>query len=160
MSPNITINGLPPSPTLIHQILSNTDITSTGVIEEHEPFSHKLFSKAKENARQEEDLIEEIAALRRKVPGVVTERNKKRFKEETEADDEALRVIGERMKEERKVGSNVLGIERLERHEGVEANWEAGIKGLEGAMKTMPEMVARSERARKAEEYVNGMHGK
>lgn len=91
---------------------------------------------------------------------MVTERNKKRFKEEAEADDEALRVIGERMKEERKVGGNVLGTERLERQKGVEANWEAGIKGLEGAMKTMPEMVARSERARKAEEYVNGMHGK
>ncbi|CAG8954340.1 hypothetical protein HYFRA_00005964 [Hymenoscyphus fraxineus] len=158
ISPNITINGLPPSPTLIEQVLSNNVSLSSGVIEEHEPFSHKLFSKAKDNARQEEDLIEEIAALRRKVPGVVVEKNKKRFKEETEADDEALRAVGERMKEEKE--GNVLGVGRLERQEGVEAGWEMGIKGLQRTMKTMPEMVARSERARKAEEYVNGMHGK
>ena len=63
----------------------------TRSIEQHEPFNPKLWERAKELARQEEDLIEEIAALRRKMPGVAAENVKSGFKREIEADEKALR---------------------------------------------------------------------
>jgi kinetochor protein Mis14/NSL1 len=133
----------------------------TGIIEEHEPFNHKLFEKAKDNARQEEDLIEEIARLRRNVPGAVVEKNKKRFKEEVEADDENLKVLAAKMddaEKERRIGGSVLGIGKLERQDLVEQNWSQGVKGLERVLGGLPEVVARCDKATKAEEYVNGMH--
>jgi kinetochor protein Mis14/NSL1 len=143
--------------------LLSSSSPQTGIIEEHEPFNHKLFEKAKDNARQEEDLIEEIARLRRNVPPAVVEKNKKRFKEEGEADDEGLKTLEIKMSDaekDRRIGGTVLGIGRLERQDAVEQNWGQGIKGLERVLATLPEVVARCERASKAEEYVNGMHGK
>jgi kinetochor protein Mis14/NSL1 len=121
-------------------------------IEEHEPFNTKLFERAKDLARQEEDLIEEIAALRRKMPGVVMENVKKQYKEDGERDDGVLRELDDGiLKEARESG---LGVRALERQSEMEMNWGKGVKGLESLMRTMPETVARKERAAKAETYV------
>ena len=38
----------------------------------------------------------------------------------------------------------------------MEGNWDRGIKGLERLMKTIPEMVAKKERAERAEAVVTG----
>ncbi len=122
-------------------------------IEEHEPFNTKLFERAKDLARQEEDLIEEIAALRRKMPGVVTDNVKKDYKEGIETDERILRVVEEKVVQGER-GTADMGIERLERQDQVEANWGKGVKGLEGLMRTLPETVARKEKAERAEEYV------
>lgn len=122
-------------------------------IEEHEPFNTRLFEKAKERAREEEELIEAIAALRRKVPNSVAENTKKTYKEGIEGDEEQLRKREELVKEQ---GGAQMSLEALERQEGVEAIWDKGIKGLERLMKTMPEMVARKERAEKAEAVATG----
>ena len=121
-------------------------------IEEHEPFNTKLFEKAKDLARQEEDLIEEIAALRRKMPGVVVEGVKRDYKEGVEGDEEVLRRVEDRDVVKEK--GDVVGIGKLLRQNSVEERWQKGIKGLEGLMRSMPEMVARKERAEKAENYV------
>jgi kinetochor protein Mis14/NSL1 len=121
-------------------------------IEEHEPFNTKLFEKAKDLARQEEDLIEEIAALRRKMPGVVVEGVKRDYKEGVEGDEEVLRRVEDRDVVKEK--GDVVGIGKLQRQDNVEERWQKGIKGLEGLMRSMPEMVARKERAEKAENYV------
>jgi kinetochor protein Mis14/NSL1 len=149
---NITINGLDPSPELLSTILS-AGANSEGLeIEEHEPFNTKLFEKAKDLARQEEDLIEEIAGLRRKMPGVVVEGVKREYSEGVEGDEEVLRRV-----ERRDVGGekgDVVGIGKLLRQDEVEERWQRGVKGLEGLMRSMPEMVARKERAEKAENYV------
>ncbi|PVH88011.1 hypothetical protein DL98DRAFT_509520 [Cadophora sp. DSE1049] len=150
-SENITINGMNPSPDLLTSILSSKSTNPVLEIEEHEPFSTKLFERAKDLARQEEDLIEEIAALRRKVPAKVAENVKREYKEGVEG-DEAL--LG-RLEEQRDNGYADLEVGRLERQEDVERGWERGVKGLEGLMRTMPETVARKERAEKAEAHVN-----
>ncbi|KAH9215042.1 hypothetical protein DL95DRAFT_435786 [Leptodontidium sp. 2 PMI_412] len=149
-SENITINGMNPSPDLLSSILSTTSTNPILEIEEHEPFNTKLFERAKDLARQEEDLIEEIAALRRKVPGSVAENVKREYKEGVEADEAVL----SRLEEQREMGHADLGVGRLERQTQVEKGWEKGVKGLEGLMRTMPETVARKERAEKAEAYV------
>ncbi|KAK2628984.1 hypothetical protein QTJ16_002087 [Diplocarpon rosae] len=149
-SENMTINGLNPSPELLESILASTSTNPTIEIEEHEPFNTKLFERAKDLARQEEDLIEEIAALRRKVPFQVAENVKKEFKEGLEGDERLLKAL----EENREHGEADLGVGRLERQDDVEKGWAKGVHGLEGLMRTMPETVARKERAEKAEAYV------
>ncbi|KAG4436998.1 hypothetical protein IFR05_007502 [Cadophora sp. M221] len=149
-SDNITINGMNPSPDLLSSILSTTSTNPILEIEEHEPFNTKLFERAKDLARQEEDLIEEIATLRRKVPGKVAEKVKREYREGVEADEAVLASLEEQREREHAD----LGVGRLERQEQVEKGWEKGVKGLEGLMRTMPETVARKERAEKAEAYV------
>ncbi|CZT08364.1 uncharacterized protein RCO7_08240 [Rhynchosporium graminicola] len=149
-SDNITINGMNPSPDLLSSILSSSTHSPILEIQEHEPFNTKLFERAKDLARQEEDLIEEIAALRRKVPSAVAEKVKREYKEGVEADEE---VLG-RLEEQRESGYVDFGIGVLERQEETERAWERGVKGLEGLMRTLPETVARKERAEKAEAYI------
>tara|TARA_R110002060_G_scaffold15581_20_gene21776 strand:+ start:226 stop:669 length:444 start_codon:yes stop_codon:yes gene_type:complete len=140
-----------PSLDLLNSILSSKSTNPVLEIEEHEPFNTKLFERAKDLARQEEDLIEEIAALRRKVPTKVAENVKREYKEGLESDEA---VLG-RLEEQAEKGYADLGVGRLERQEEVERGWDRGVKGLEGLMRTMPETVARKERAEKAEAHVN-----
>ena len=154
-SPNITINGLPPSRDLIKSMLTASETTPS--IEQHEPFDPRLWERAKELARQEEDLVEEIAALRRKMPGVAVERVRNGFKEGLEADEKVLR---ERLEAagEKDGGKAALGVGKLERQEDVERAWERGVVGLGRLKRTMPEMVARKEKAERVEEYVLQMN--
>jgi kinetochor protein Mis14/NSL1 len=150
---NIAINGLEPSEELINNILMNSTSPSHHEIEEHELFDTRRFERAKEFAREEEELIEEIAALRRKVPGSVAESTKRMYKDGVEGDEEQLRRREELVKEQ---GGAQMGLAALERQEVVESNWNRGIKGLERLMRTMPEMVARKERAERAEAVATG----
>ena len=136
-------------------MLSNSTYGNTS-IEEHEPFDPRLWEKAKELARQEEDLIDEIAALRRKMPSVAVENVKGVYKDGMEDDERMLNVVVERVKEER----GGLGLGELERREDVEAGWRRGVRGLEGLKGSLPEYVAKAERAGKAEEYVVSTQGK
>ncbi|TVY31927.1 hypothetical protein LSUB1_G007924, partial [Lachnellula subtilissima] len=124
--PSITLNGLTPDP----EILQKTDINTQGVEEEYEPFNAKLFSRAKDLARQEEDLIEEIAALRRTVPGKVVEATKKGYREGVEADEEAVRGVEERVRGG-VVKGDVVGVRALDRQGDVEAGWKEGVEGLQ-----------------------------
>lgn len=133
-------------------MLSNTAMEGRS-IEEHEPFNSKLWEKAKDLARQEEDLIEEIAALRRKNPGVAVNLVKKSYKEEMEGDETELRRRVEGISK-REVQGAELGIRELERQITVEGNWKKGVDGLGRLRRTMPEMVAKKERAERAEGYV------
>lgn len=157
--PNLSINGLPPSPTMVASMLTSSSYHSTSVIEEHEPFDSRLWDKAKDYARQEEDLIEEIAALRRKMPGVAVEGAKKAYRDGMEADETTLKNWTERMIEQdgvnsRKDGTGVLGVGELERLGEVERTWTRGVSGLEGLQRTLPEVVAKGDRAKRAEDYV------
>jgi len=91
--------------------------------------------------------------LRRKVPSSIAENRKKTYKDGLEGDEEQLRTRQELARAHRR---SQICLGPLERQEGVEANWEKGIKGLERVMKTMPETVARKERAERAEAVATG----
>lgn len=109
--------------------------------------------KAKDWARQEEDLIEEIAALRRTVPGVAATGLKQAYREVTEADEAEVRMRGDGVKEQEGLMAD-MGVGQLERQADVEAAWKNGVDGLGRLRRTMPEMVAKKERAERAEDYV------
>ena len=127
---------------------------TNGTIEEHEPFNSKLFEKAKDLARQEEELVEEIARLRQDNPGIAVENAKGAYATGFERDEDALKREGERIKLGEGKGAKI-GIGKLDRQEGVETNWRIGVQGLERLKRTMPETVAKKERAERAEVYVN-----
>lgn len=141
-----------------------TSSETTRSIEQHEAFNPRLWERAKELARQEEDLIEEIAALRRKMPGVAVAGVRSGFKEGVEADEKALRerlegaaaATASAAVEEGAsgTGTGTLGVGRLERQEDVERTWERGVEGLGRLKRTIPEMVAKKEKAERVEEYV------
>ena len=122
-------------------------------MEEYEPFDSRLWDKAKDLARQEEDLIEEIAALRKKMPAVAVENVRVAYKEGVEDDERVLGGFVERVRETDMEGVG-LGFVELERQADVEGAWRRGVKGLETLKGSLPEMVAKAERARKAEAYV------
>lgn len=151
-SSNITINGLSPSPDLLNAMLANDFTDGSTSIEEHEPFNPRLWEKAKELARQEEDLIEEIAALRRKMPGVAAEQVKAVYKGGIEEDGRALESwVDEARKRDAGMG---VGVGPLERQDSVEGSWKKGVEGLERLRGSLPECVAKGERAQRAEAYV------
>lgn len=64
-----------------------------------------------------------------------------------------MRRRGDGIKEQEGI-SAALEIGPLERQADVETAWKNGIDGLGRLRKTMPEMVAKKERAERAEEYV------
>ncbi|RFU30855.1 hypothetical protein B7463_g5509, partial [Scytalidium lignicola] len=150
---NITINGLPPSPGLITSSLNDSN-TKPVIIEEHEPLNSKLFERAKELARQEEDLIEEIAELRKKMPGIAVEQARNTHKIWLEADEAALKIGEDRIKTSDSFRQVDLKVKEFERQKDLEESWAKGIKGLGKLKRTMPETVAKKEKAERAENYV------
>ncbi len=151
-APNITINGLDITPDLLHSIL--TSQSTELEIEEHEPFDSRLHERAKALQQEENDLIEEIARLKRSVPSAAVEGVKKSFRG-VEEDEEVLgRVNGkaaERLRGEEKIDGKVG---RIERQEAVERAFREGVKGVQGLKWTLPELVAKKERAEEVERYV------
>ena len=141
---------------MIDSMLSNPKSTSS--IEEHEPFDPRLWEKAKDAAREEEDLIEEIATLRRKMPGIAVENAKGAWKEGLEDDEQTLQGAVERIRQ-RDAGDGIqegggMGVQRLDRIHDVESAWRRGITGLEGLKGNLSECVAKAERALRVEDYV------
>lgn len=122
-------------------------------IEEHEPFNAQLIQRAQELARQEDDLIEEIARLRRNVPEKLVEIAKAEYKNSLEEDDAVIRTWQERIYDTEK-GPADLGLTALERQEAVEQDWDRGVRGLGGLMRSLPEMVAKKVRVEEVEKFV------
>ncbi|KAM3070103.1 hypothetical protein ACMFMG_003863 [Clarireedia jacksonii] len=153
---NISINGLPPSPEFLDSALGNGDVDMVEEKEEHEPFDAGLWEKAKALAIREEELVEQVAALRRAVPGVVVKREAG-WKEMVEGEEKAVEEeIEEVSKEEEERGVSLGKGEKWERQGSVRRDWGRGVQGLEGLMRGLPEVGARKERAVRAEEYVKG----
>lgn len=150
---NITVNGLPPSPGLITSALNDSSMNPL-IVEEHEPLDSKLFERAKELARQEEDLIEEIAELRKRMPSRAVELVRNTHKTWLETDEATLRAREDQIKTADEIQHPDLGIKDLERQKALEESWEKSIKGLEKLKRTMPETVAKKEKAERAENYV------
>ncbi len=118
----------------------------------------KLHSRAAELYRREEDLLEEIAALKREVPRQAAANWREALKGGIELDEEASRNA-----ERANDGQDVkLEIGKQERQEQVERTWGKGIEGLGRLKREMPGTTARMERAKRAADYVlaDGMGAK
>lgn len=90
------------------------------------------------------------------MPSIAATGLKRGYKEVTEADEAEVRRRGDEIVKQEGMGAD-LGVGQLERQADVEAAWKNGVDGLGRLRRTMPEMVAKKERAERAEDYVRTM---
>ncbi|KAI1348991.1 hypothetical protein F5Y01DRAFT_290532 [Xylaria sp. FL0043] len=165
-APNLTINGLPVDASQFLSDASSSLANSTEPEEVFEPFDARKRARVEALTAEEEDLLRDIAHLKKSVPGAVAgawaEASRKGIKEDEEALEKANTLTTtqfgkspEGANGERAAGiGSGLAISPLERQDDVENSFGNAVRGLGRLKKEMPAVVARMERARKAGEYV------
>ena len=112
-------------------------------------------------SREEEDLLRDIAALKKSVPAASAASWAEATRQGYRADEEALETANQRARDasdnrddltEGKGGLRRVDV--LERQADVEAAYQQAVQGLVRLKRDMPAVVARMERARGAGEYV------
>ncbi|KAI1184582.1 hypothetical protein F5B17DRAFT_442515 [Nemania serpens] len=152
-SPNLTINGLPIdashflSPSSSSSATQNSLTTALTPEEVYEPFDARKRARVEALTAEEEDLLRDIARLKKSVPGAVAAAWADAARKGVKDDEEALDKT-------KKKKSTTLVIEPLERQEALEAGFGNAVRGLGRLKREMPAVVARMEKARKAGEYV------
>jgi kinetochor protein Mis14/NSL1 len=137
------------SPSMLQSILSS-DAHSKALEEEYEPYDTRLHERATTLKRQEAELVEEIAMLRRSVPAKVVEARKRGFVD-VEKDESVIKSIEEKI--EGGEGVTLEGLDK-ERQETLERSLGVAIGSVAGLTRTLPEVVAKKERAEEVERYV------
>lgn len=193
-APNLSINGFDldaktfpavyldtPSPSSTRNLRKRRgDNAQPDEIVQYEAFDARKRARVEELAREEEDLMREIAALKRRVPAATAKGFAEGFWEGVRADEEALgrardgaiaavagggrEVEGQEEKEGEEEGEDARksskpkpvldSIGPLERQARVEAGYGAVVDTLGRLKREMPATVAKMERARVAGEYV------
>ncbi len=133
--------------------------------EEHfEAFDARKRQRVEDLAREEEDLLREIAALKRRVPRATADAYAESVRAGLAADEEAAEAARATVREAPKGRSLLLGKEGgadgaggttlLPRQSEVEAAFAGIVGGLDRLKRDMPATVAKMERSRVAGEYV------
>lgn len=164
-----------PSPSSTHNLRRRRgENTQPEEVVQYEAFDARKRARVEELAREEEDLMREIAALKRRVPAATAKGFAEGFWEGVRADEEAVgrarevavaavggRSDGDGGQEEKedvqkssKAKAMLNGIGPLERQADVEAGYEGVVDTLGRLKRDMPATVAKMERARVAGEYV------
>ncbi|QLI67588.1 Kinetochore protein mis14 [Metarhizium brunneum] len=146
-APNLSINGLPVSST---EYLSPSPATR----DTHEPFDARKRQRVAELISQEEKLLEEVAALKRSVPGKAADEQAARVRDAIRRDEETVEARRAAVAVESGKEGGSLRVDRLERQDGVEAGFRGAVEALGRLKRDMPSAVAKMERARVAGEYV------
>ncbi|KAK7954083.1 hypothetical protein PG996_014969 [Apiospora saccharicola] len=181
-APNLSINGMPVDPS---QLSSNSTYSSSGNPAEPEvvytPFDARKRARVEELTREEEDLLRDIAHLKKTVPGAAATAWVTGVQAGIKADEEALEALKsadeqaqaeaqaaatatgdekqqqqKKRKRKQKDGTEEVGlrVEGLERQAEVERQYGEAVAGLQRLKKEMPSIVAKMERARGAGGYV------
>ncbi|KAH7029248.1 uncharacterized protein B0I36DRAFT_325336 [Microdochium trichocladiopsis] len=163
--PNLSINGLDINPAQIAHLQESSSTTSAdGTLqpeEVFEPFDARKRQRVEDLSREEEDLLRDIAHLKKSVPAASASSWAEATRQGTKDDEEALEAANQRAREaadnrddltEGKGG--LRGVDVLERQADVERAYEQAVQGLIRLKRDMPAVVARMERARSAGQYV------
>ncbi|KAI1122748.1 hypothetical protein F5Y10DRAFT_67824 [Nemania abortiva] len=175
-APNLSINGLPVDASHFLSPSANNPSGSSAAPEEvFEPFDARKRARVEALTAEEEDLLRDIAQLKKSVPGAAAGAWAEATRRGVRDDEEALErannsnhhhhaaattaesdppAAGEVDAAAAAGASSGLGIAPLHRQEDVEAGFENAVRGLARVKREMPAVVARMERARKAGEYV------
>ncbi|KAK1705111.1 hypothetical protein BDP67DRAFT_495014 [Colletotrichum lupini] len=149
-APNLSINGMDTDPSTL---LSN-NTPSDEPEEAYEPWDARLRQRVEDLAREEEDLLNEIAALKKFVPGAIATATTNEFRAAAAADEAAFEAVKKAKEDEaREMEAEVLPLEAMERRGEVKEAFGGAVGGLGRLKKTMPATVAKMERARVAGEY-------
>lgn len=166
--PNLSINGLSIDDisTDLAILAPDYDPSSRGPAEPevvYTPFDPRLRARVEDLTREEEDLLRDIAALKKSVPAATAAAHAEALKAGLKQDEEALEVAktkssaaadGVDAERERAAGGGGLNLDKLERQEDVELAYGRAVQGLTRLKREMPAVVARMERARAAGSYV------
>jgi kinetochor protein Mis14/NSL1 len=128
-------------------------------------FDPRLRARVEELAREEEDLLRDIAALKKSVPGNAATAYSEAFRDSLKKDEEALEAAkeeesaaagggAETSREKENRGAGTLNLDKLERQDDVQRAYSRAVEGLAKLKREMPAVVARMERARNAGSYV------
>ncbi|KAI0143653.1 hypothetical protein GGR57DRAFT_346245 [Xylariaceae sp. FL1272] len=148
-APNLTINGLDVPMSTVSQ--SSPQSKNTEPEEVYESFDGRKRARVEALTAEEEDLLRDIAQLKKSVPGTVATAWADASKKGIRADEEQLEKVLEKVSGEE--GAK-LDVKNLERQDEVELSLKDAVRGLGRLKREMPAVVARMERARKAGEYV------
>ncbi|KAI3325787.1 hypothetical protein HD806DRAFT_491222 [Xylariaceae sp. AK1471] len=182
-APNLSINGLPVDAS--HFLSSKPLSASSSQPDEvFEPFDARKRARVEALTAEEEDLLRDIAHLKKSVPGAVASAWAEAARKGVKDDEVALERVnnaaiqfgkpvtittgGTSPSETATEGASGGGIEKearggsglaiaplkRERQDDVENSFDNAVRGLGRLKKEMPAVVARMERARKAAEYV------
>ncbi|KAI1439773.1 hypothetical protein F5Y02DRAFT_404850 [Annulohypoxylon stygium] len=159
-SPNLSINGMPVN---ARHFLSSNDPSSAASQqpeEVFEPFDARKRARVEELSREEEDLLRDIAALKKSVPGAAAASWADAARKSVLDDEAALAAANERSTAVPNPNFADVGKlfeearKPLERQDEIEGSYEDAVAGLAKLKRAMPSAVARMERARSAGEYV------
>lgn len=158
-APNLSINGLDVDPADFLDPTSSS-FKSRGVGGDpepaFEPFDARKRQRVEDLTREEEDLLREIAALKRQLPAPAAQRFAEQTRAGVKADEEALAAAVKDANARVGAGAAGLvpeGMDDAKRVE-VEGAFAGAVEGLGRLKKEMPATVAKMERARLAGEYV------
>lgn len=170
-APSLAINGLPVDP---DTYLSPDKPNQRGSRSKskaapaapviYEAFDDRMHQRVLDLAREEEDLLAEIAALKQKVPKRVAGAYSDALRDGIAADEAALQervnlVCGDLQRIVAEGSAGLLGVDAAVKAKGgdggaAEEAWRNATQGLEKLKREMPAAVAKMERARVAGEYV------
>ncbi|GAW13644.1 hypothetical protein ANO14919_030310 [Xylariales sp. No.14919] len=162
-APNLSINGLPVDASqFLSPAGSANPLASSEPEEVFEPFDARKRARVEALTTEEEDLLRDIAHLKKSVPGTVAGAWAEAARKGVKDDEEALERVnlaaaqfGKLTTSDPSAGDgSVLAITPLEHQDDVETSFGDAVRGLGRLKKEMPAVVARMERARKAGEYV------
>ncbi|KAI1808569.1 hypothetical protein F4811DRAFT_499835 [Daldinia bambusicola] len=155
--PNLSINGMPVDTA---HYLSGSPSDPQQPEEVFEPFDARKRARLEELTREEEDLLRDIAALKKSVPHAAAASWAEASRRSVADDEQALAAVNERAVAAAGSGEPLLGdsssdlAKGLPRQDDIESGYEDAVKGLGRLKREMPSVVARMERARGAGEYV------
>ncbi|KAJ4145829.1 hypothetical protein LMH87_004661 [Akanthomyces muscarius] len=164
-APNLSINGLPVDPADFFKPASRSSGRKSSIPPvapddsiAYEPFDADKRQRVAELVSQEEQLLEQVAAMKRAVPADVAAAMAAQL-DAAAARDEAqlqrgLEAATRRRREDAGQGEDALLLRSLERQEGVEERFRGAVGALGRLKRDMPSVVAKMERARVAGEYV------
>ncbi|KAI1371210.1 hypothetical protein F4677DRAFT_436256 [Hypoxylon crocopeplum] len=157
-SPNLSINGLPVDASHFLSGDPSSATTPQQPEEVYEPFDARKRARVEDLTREEEDLLRDIAALKKSVPQAAAASWAEAARRSVADDELALAAANERAAASRQGDDEglVLGDvgRRLDRQADVESGYDEAVRGLGRLKREMPSVVARMERARSAGEYV------
>ncbi|KAI1099018.1 hypothetical protein F4804DRAFT_323118 [Jackrogersella minutella] len=153
-SPNLSINGLPVD---AGPFLSNSPSALQQPEEVFEAFDGRKRARVEELAREEEDLLRDIAALKKSVPQAAASAWADAARRSVLDDEQALLAANERSAAAEDASATPAlrdATAELDRQAEVEGSYEDAVDGLGRLKREMPSVVARMERARSAAAYV------
>ncbi|CAK7208774.1 hypothetical protein SCUCBS95973_000218 [Sporothrix curviconia] len=170
-APNLTINGLPVDPdpfwedededddggatTSRKGKKGKTKKKNQAPVEETEPFDTRKRQRVEDLSRDEEDLLRDIALLKRRVPAAAVRAREQALSGQLAADDAAAAAL-EEVLQRQKAADDAAEAEAEANSQDTTssaASFSEAVAGLGRLKQAMPATVARMERARVAGDY-------